>query len=91
MILLKATDVLAVQSEIDPKRLAIIGESNGGRFAVLACALAPSLKGVIGISTSGYGTEEIDHASVDDLRLIVSIVQSILIPISPPFRLRNSC
>ncbi len=63
---LKATDVLAVQAEIDPKRLAIIGESNGGRFAVLACALEPSLKGVIGISTSGYGTEEIDPADVDD-------------------------
>ena len=63
---LKAADVLAVQPEIDPKKLAILGESNGGRFAVLACALDPSLKGVIGISTSGYGTEEIDPAAVAD-------------------------
>ena len=61
---LKAADVLAAQPEIDQKRLAILGESNGGRFAVLACALDPSLKGVIGISTAGYGTEEIDPAAV---------------------------
>lgn len=63
---LKASDVLAAQSEINPKKLAIIGESNGGRFAILACALNPSLKGVIGISTSGYGTEEIDSSLADD-------------------------
>lgn len=63
---LKAADVLSVQPEIDPEKLAIIGESNGGRFAIIACALDPSLKGVIGISTSGYGTEEIDSAGVAD-------------------------
>lgn len=64
---LKASDVLAAQQEIDPERLAILGESNGGRFAVLACALNPSFKGVIGISTAGYGTEEIDPAIANDL------------------------
>ncbi|AKB80522.1 alpha/beta superfamily [Methanosarcina horonobensis HB-1 = JCM 15518] len=63
---LKAADVLASQPEIDPERLAVLGESNGGKFAIIACALDPSLKGVIGISTSGYGTEEIDPASVTD-------------------------
>lgn len=57
---LKAVDVLSAQSEVNPKKLAIIGESNGGRFAIIACALDSSLKGVIGISTSGYGTTEID-------------------------------
>lgn len=63
---LKASDVLAAQPKINPKKLAIIGESNGGRFAILACALNPSLKGVIGISTAGYGTEEIDPSLVND-------------------------
>jgi fermentation-respiration switch protein FrsA (DUF1100 family) len=63
---LKAADVLAAQPEIDLKRLAILGESNGGRFALIACALDPSLKGVIGISTSGYGTEDLNPASVKD-------------------------
>lgn len=63
---LKASDVLAVQPEINPEKLAILGESNGGRFAIIACALNPSLKGVIGISTAGYGTEEIDSSLADD-------------------------
>jgi fermentation-respiration switch protein FrsA (DUF1100 family) len=61
---LKAADVLSAQPKINSEKLAIIGESNGGRFAIIACALDPSLKGVIGISTSGYGTSEIDLSKV---------------------------
>ena len=60
---LKASDVLAAQTELDKERLAILGESNGGRFALLACALNPALKGAIGISTSGYDSENIDPAT----------------------------
>jgi len=61
---LKAVDVLSAQPEINPEKLAVLGESNGGRFAIISCSLEPSLKGVIGISTSGYGTEELDSANV---------------------------
>jgi uncharacterized protein len=84
---LKAADVLAAQPEINKKRLAILGESNGGRFAVLACALDSSLKGVIGISTAGYGTEEIDPALIDDpeaYRFYRSIDPDTYLPILPP-------
>lgn len=87
---LKATDVLSVQPEIDPERLAILGESNGGRFAIIACALEPSLNGVIGISTSGYGTEEIDSASVADseiYRFYFSIDPNTYLSALPPSRL----
>jgi dienelactone hydrolase len=63
---LKASDVLAAQPEIDPKRLAILGESNGGRFAIIACALNPSLKGVIGISTAGYDIEKAESSLKND-------------------------
>lgn len=63
---LKASDVLAVQQEIDPERLAILGESNGGRFAIIACALNPSFKGVIGISTAGYDIEEAESSLKND-------------------------
>lgn len=63
---LKAADVLSTQPEIDPEKLAIVGESNGGRFAIIACALEPSLRGVVGISTAGYGTGEIDPSQVKD-------------------------
>ena len=54
---LRATDVLKQDARIDPQKIAIIGESNGGRFAIIAAALDPSISGVIGISTSGYDTE----------------------------------
>lgn len=86
---LKAADVLAAQPEINPKKLAILGESNGGRFAIIACALDPSLKGVIGISTSGYGTEEINPATVSDsktYRFYRSIDPDTYLPNLPPAR-----
>ncbi len=54
---LRAADVLEQDARIDAKRIAVIGESNGGRFAIIATALDPDIKGVIGISTSGYDME----------------------------------
>ncbi|MDD3246689.1 MAG: acetylxylan esterase [Methanosarcina sp.] len=87
---LKAADVLSVQPEIDPERLAILGESNGGRFAIIACALDPSFKGVIGISTSGYGTEELDPAGTTDpevYRFRLSIDPDTYLSALPPSRL----
>ncbi|VVB87902.1 Acetyl xylan esterase (AXE1) [uncultured archaeon] len=54
---LRAIDVLKQDKRIDAKRIAVIGESNGGRFAIIAAALDPDIKGVIGISTSGYDIE----------------------------------
>ena len=63
---LKATDVLRAQSEIDADNIAVVGSSNGGRFAIIATAIDPSIKGVIGISTSGYDTDSIDPARVSD-------------------------
>jgi fermentation-respiration switch protein FrsA (DUF1100 family) len=66
---LRSVDVLRQDSRIDPKRIAIIGESNGGRFAIIATALDPGIKGVIGISTSGYDTES-QLAGINDETLI---------------------
>lgn len=54
---LRAVDVLKQDARIDAKRIAVIGESNGGRFAIIATALDPDIKGIIGISTSGYNME----------------------------------
>jgi dienelactone hydrolase len=54
---LRAVDVLRQQPSIDPERIVIVGESNGGRFAIIAAAIDPRISGIIGISTSGYDTE----------------------------------
>ncbi|HPJ85202.1 MAG TPA: alpha/beta hydrolase [Methanothrix sp.] len=62
---LAAAEVLRMQPEIDPGRIVYVGESNGGRFAIIASALDPKSRGVIAISTSGYGVEE----EIDSLRM----------------------
>jgi uncharacterized protein len=54
---LAAGDVLRSRPEIDPTRIIYAGESNGGRFAIMACALDRSARGVLAISTCGYGTD----------------------------------
>ena len=54
---LAAAEILRNQPKIDPNRILYVGESNGGRFAVIACALDPKARGVIAISTSGYGID----------------------------------
>jgi len=66
---LRSVDVLRQDPRIDAKRIAIIGESNGGRFAIIAAALDPDIKGIIGISTSGYNTED-EIAKIRDETLI---------------------
>ncbi|NJD52689.1 MAG: alpha/beta hydrolase [Candidatus Methanoperedens sp.] len=61
---LRAVDVLRQEPSIDPDRIAIVGESNGGRFAIIATAIDPGISGVIGISTSGYDIE----SQINDIR-----------------------
>jgi len=54
---LVAAEILRNQPEIDPNRIVYVGESNGGRFAIIACALDPTARGVIAVSTCGYGID----------------------------------
>ncbi|MGD9778334.1 alpha/beta hydrolase [Methanomethylovorans sp.] len=63
---LMAAEVLREQKEVDPENIAMLGISNGGRFAIIATALDPRIKGVIGISTSGYQTGSIDKNMINE-------------------------
>ncbi len=54
---LVAAEVLRTQSGIDPARIVYLGESNGARFAITACALDQKARGVIAISTCGYNVD----------------------------------
>jgi dienelactone hydrolase len=68
---LAAAEILRSRSEIDPKRIIYAGESNGGRFAIMACALDIAAKGVLAISTCGYGTDAaIASAGVVDENMV---------------------
>lgn len=53
---LAAAEILRSQPEIDRELIIYAGESNGGRSALIACALDKRARGVLAISTSGYGT-----------------------------------
>jgi fermentation-respiration switch protein FrsA (DUF1100 family) len=52
-----AAEILRNQKEIDPNDIVYAGESNGARFAIIACALDPKARGVLAISTCGYDTD----------------------------------
>ena len=52
-----AAEVLRRQLEIDPDWILYLGESNGGRFAITGCALDKRARGVVAISTCGYGID----------------------------------
>jgi len=56
---ISAAAVLRAQPEIDSERIAYLGESNGGRFAIIACALDSGARGVVAISTCGYGIDAV--------------------------------
>jgi len=53
---LAAAMILRDRPEIDRDRIIYAGESNGGRFAIIACALDKEARGVLAISTCSYGT-----------------------------------
>jgi len=53
---LSAAEILRSLPEIDAEHIIYAGESNGGRFAIIACALDKDAAGVLAISTCGYGT-----------------------------------
>ena len=89
---LKAVDVMRQYSGIDPDNIAIIGISNGGRFAIIAAAIDPSVSGVVGISTSGYDVESyIENGSgqitENQTRFLRSIDPDIYLDRLPPRKL----
>ncbi|MFH0970929.1 MAG: alpha/beta hydrolase [Candidatus Micrarchaeota archaeon] len=55
---LKAFDYLRQRDDIDDSKIIIIGESMGGRNAIIAGAMDNRFKLVVGISTGGYGKPE---------------------------------
>ncbi len=68
---LAAAEILRSRPEIDPNHIAYVGESNGARFAIIACALDPKARGVIAISTSGFGVEKaIASGMLNDPKMI---------------------
>jgi uncharacterized protein len=51
---LRSYDLLKEVKGVDKNNIAIVGESMGGRYGLIASAIDKSIKGFIGISTSGF-------------------------------------
>ncbi|KXS43470.1 MAG: dienelactone hydrolase-like enzyme [Methanolobus sp. T82-4] len=84
-----AADVLQDQTRVEDN-IAMLGLSNGGRFAIIATAIDPDIKGVIAISTGGYDTDSIDRNMVADetaYRFYRSIDPDNYLDMIPPRRL----
>lgn len=86
---LAAAMILRDRPEIARDRIIYAGESNGGRSAITACALDKQARGVLAISTCGYGTAAAVASSAgaidsDSARFYLSIdPESYLQDISP--------
>ena len=89
---LKAVDVMRQYHEIDPDNIAIIGISNGGRFAIIAAAIDQSINGVVCISTSGYDVESFiandsNQVTENQIRFLRSIDPDTYLDWLPPRKL----
>lgn len=51
---LRSADVLRAYSKINPENILLVGESMGGRYAIIATAIDSYIKGVIAISSAGF-------------------------------------
>ncbi|MBI5225587.1 alpha/beta fold hydrolase [Candidatus Micrarchaeota archaeon] len=79
---LRAFDYLAQRQDIDSSKIAILGESLGGRNAIIAGAMENRFKMVVGISTGGYGLPTANNANAS--RFIRSIDPDAYIPLISP-------
>lgn len=89
---LKAVDVMRRYQDIDADNITIIGISNGGRFGIIASAIDPSIRGAIGISTSGYDVEyqiaqNPDQNTKNKTRFLRSIDPDTYLDMLPPRKL----
>lgn len=63
---LKAFDVARSLNKVDGNRIALIGESMGGRFAMIAGASDQRIRGVVVISSAGYGESSSNDKRITD-------------------------
>ncbi|MFH1107034.1 MAG: alpha/beta hydrolase [Candidatus Micrarchaeota archaeon] len=60
---LLAFDYLRSRPDVNPSSIVVAGESMGGRAALVAGGIEPGVRGVLGISTSGYGRPQMEDAN----------------------------
>lgn len=78
---LLAYDCIQSMSILDSDNVAVLGESMGGRFAIIAAALEPGIKAAFVVSSGPYGLKGNDDAST---RFIKSIEPANYLSKLPP-------
>ena len=79
---LRAFDALAAQPDIDKSRIAVIGESLGGRYAIIAGGMEPRITGVVGVSTAGLPFQPTGDVQTD--RFLASVNPDTYLDKIPP-------
>lgn len=62
---LVAADVLSTRQSVDPGNIILVGESYGGRVAMIAGAIDARMKGVVAISSAGLHYRDVGDAGKD--------------------------
>ena len=79
---LLAYDYLRTRQDLDGSRIAVLGESMGGRFSVIAAGIEPGFKGAFVISSGPYGVDAGDNPDVQ--RFVTSIEPATYLSKLPP-------
>lgn len=82
---LKGLDYVKTRSDLDGNDTAILGESIGGMWSIIAAAEEPQFKGVITVSSSGFGFPTYDNVNAN--KFLGSIEPSNYLSLLPPRKL----
>ena len=79
---LLAYDYLQTRKDLDGDAIAVLGESMGGRFAIITAGIEPGIKGAFVVSSGPYGVDAGNNPDVQ--RFITSIEpESYLLKLPP--------
>jgi len=79
---LLAYDYIRSREDLDGSSIAILGESMGGRFAIIAAGIEPGIKGAFVISSGPYGVDAVANPEVQ--RFVTSIEPATYLSKLPP-------
>jgi len=78
-------DYLRSRNDLDGDNVAVLGESMGGRFAIIAAGIEPGFTSVFVVSSSSYGLDAGNNT--DAIRFVDSVEPATYLKRLPPRKL----
>jgi fermentation-respiration switch protein FrsA (DUF1100 family) len=78
-------DYVRSRQDLDSGNIVVLGESMGGRFAVIATGIEPGVKAAFVVSSSPYGLDAGNNT--DAIRFVDSVEPATYLPKLPPRKL----